>query len=91
MQFNTGMTDKDMMMSVLGDYKLAVEMLSHAAVESANDSIKRDYINVLNSTFDDQKAVWNAINQRGWYPVKPAQPQDIQEAKNKYKQPVGMM
>ncbi|SNX54422.1 spore coat protein [Thermoanaerobacterium sp. RBIITD] len=88
---NMGMTDKDIMMGVLGDYKLAIVTLSHAAIEAANDNIKRDFINALNSTFEEQKQVWNAINQRGWYAVKPAQPQDIQEAKNKFRQPVGMM
>ncbi|AIS53091.1 coat F domain-containing protein [Thermoanaerobacter kivui] len=88
---NTQITDKDIMMNVLGNYKLAIEMLSHAAVESANESIRREYINILNSAFEDQKSVWNSVNQRGWYPVKPAQPQDIQEARNKFRQPVGMM
>lgn len=88
---NTKMTDKDIMMGVLGDYKQAIETLSHAAVEAANENLKRDFINALNTTFEDQKQVWNAINQRGWYPVKPAQPQDIQDAKNKFRQPVTMM
>ncbi|MGB9679842.1 MAG: spore coat protein [Thermoanaerobacteraceae bacterium] len=88
---SSGLTDKDIMTSVLGDYKLAVEVLSHAVVESANDNIRRDYMNLLNSTFQDQDMVWKAINQRGWYPVKPAQHQDIQEAANKFMQPSGMM
>ncbi|MDI6605352.1 MAG: spore coat protein [Thermoanaerobacteraceae bacterium] len=91
MQRNAGVTDKDLIMGVLGNYKLAIEVLSHAAVESANDRIKGNFVNVLNQTFDDQKAVWNAINQRGWYPAKPAMPQDIQETKNKFIQPVGIM
>ncbi|WP_434640516.1 spore coat protein [Thermoanaerobacterium thermosaccharolyticum] len=88
---NTSMTDKDIMMGVLSDYKLAVETLSHAAIEAANESLKRDFINALNSTFEEQKQVWNAINQRGWYSVKPAQMQDIQETKNKFRQPAGIM
>lgn len=88
---NTQISDKDIMMNVLGCYKLAIDMFSHAAVESANESIRREYINLLNSTLEDQRTVWSAINQRGWYPVKPAPPQDIQEARNKFRQPVGMM
>ncbi|MGB9780750.1 spore coat protein [Caldanaerobacter sp.] len=88
---NQQITDKEIMMNILGSYKLAIEMLSHAAVEAANESIRREYINLLNSTLEDQRAVWTAVNQRGWYPVKAAQPQDIQEARNKFKQPVGMM
>ncbi|ORX22245.1 spore coat protein [Thermoanaerobacterium sp. PSU-2] len=91
MMGNTGMTDKDIMMGVLGDYKLAIEVLSHAATEAANENLKRDFINALNSTFEEQKQVWNAISQRGWYSVKPAQMQDIQEAKNKFRQPAGVM
>ncbi|AST57977.1 coat F domain protein [Thermoanaerobacterium thermosaccharolyticum] len=88
---NAGMTDKDIMMGVLGDYKLAIDALSHAATEAANESLKRDFINALNSTFEEQKEVWNAINQRGWYSVKPAQMQDIQETRNKFRQPAGIM
>ena len=88
---NTQITDKEIMMNILNSYKLAVEILSHAAVEAANESIRREHINLLNSTLEDQRTVWNAINQRGWYPIKAAQPQDIQEARNKFRQPVGMM
>lgn len=88
---NTNMTDKDIMMGLLGDYKLAIETLSHAAIEAANENLKRDFINALNSAYEEQKQVWNAISQRGWYSVKPAQMQEIQETRNKFRQPAGIM
>ncbi|SHF38483.1 Coat F domain-containing protein [Caldanaerobius fijiensis DSM 17918] len=81
------MTDKDYMMGVLGDLKFEIEGLSHAIVESADESLRRDFTSVLNTCFTDQKKVFDAISQRGWYKVRQASPQDIAHTRNTFQTP----
>ena len=45
---------------------------------------------VMNDTFmqigQDQLQIFQLMQQNGWYQTKPAQPQDVQTAKQKYQQ-----
>ena len=86
MQNNMQMSDKDSVNGILGDYKLEKEALSHAVVEATYTPLRNDFHNVLDTCFQDQKKVFDLMNQKGWYQIKQASQQDITNLKNKVTQ-----
>ena len=80
----------------LGDQELAFDLLyqeksllsniASEVLEASQPGMRQ----VLNDCYmqigQDQLDIFNQMQQQGWYPVKPAQPQDVQTAKQKYMQ-----
>lgn len=75
-------TDQDLMGLMLQQHKHFAESLNMCILEAANDQLRRDYQNALMETYDHHKQIWNVMNQRGWYSVRPANPQDVARAQN---------
>lgn len=75
-------TDQDLMGLILQSHKHLAESLNMCLLETANDQLRRDYQNILMETYDHHKQIWNVMNQRGWYSVRPANPQDVARAQN---------
>ena len=67
-----------------------VTVLSERYSPANGEIVVRGLRNVLNDMFtqmgQDQLQIFQLMNQHGWYQLKPAQPQDIQTAKQKYQQ-----
>jgi len=78
------LNDKDLMTSVLTELKHMADALNTSILEASSEELRRDYLNILTDVYNAQKQVFDAMAQRGWYQPKPAQPQDIQQAKNKF-------
>lgn len=76
------MNDKDLMSTLLSQHKFCAMNLTGLITECANENLRRDCINVLANTLEHQKMIWNAMNQKGWYQVQSASPQDISRAQN---------
>lgn len=83
-----GLTDKDLMQILLYEHKLMVSAMTSCIVESSNPQLRHDCINLLNRDFEHQKMIFDAMHQRGWYPVQAAPPQDIQRAQQALNQQV---
>ncbi len=82
---NTGkLSDRDLMERMLNNHKLAASHLTQTILEATNESLRHDYINILQKTLDHQKQIWEAMNQHGWYQVQPASQQDIARAQSQY-------
>lgn len=79
---NTQISDKDLMNTLLSQHKFSAMTLTGLITECANENLRQDCINVLESTLQHQKMIWDAMNQKGWYQVQPANPQDISRAQN---------
>ncbi len=81
-------------MPPLGDQELAFDLLYQEKALLSNiasevmESSQPGMRQVLNDCYmqigQDQLDIFNQMQQQGWYPVKPAQPQDVQAAKQKY-------
>ena len=81
-------------MPPLGDQELAFDLLYQEKALLSNiasevmESSQPGMRQVLNDCYmqigQDQLEIFNQMQQQGWYPVKPAQPQDVQAAKQKY-------
>lgn len=74
------MTDKDLLQDLLVTEKYITSAYDNFANESANPSLRQSVLNILNDEHNIQSDLWNTMNQRGWYQVQPAQPQQIQSA-----------
>ena len=75
-----GLTDKDLIQILLNEHKLMASAMTNCILESSNQQLRHDCMNLLNRDFEHQKMIFDAMHQRGWYQVQAAQPQDIQRA-----------
>ena len=79
-----GMTDQELAFDLLYQEKALMANISSEVVEGSQPGLR----NVMNDMFmqmgQDQLQIFQVMNQKGWYQLKPAQPQDIQTAKQKY-------
>ena len=84
-----GMTDQELAFDLLYQEKALMANISSEVVEGSQVGLR----NVLNDMFmqmgQDQLQIFQVMNQKGWYQLKPAQPQDIQTAKQKYQNMCG--
>ena len=79
-----GLTDQELAFDLLYQEKALMANISSEVVEGSQVGLR----NVMNDMFmqmgQDQLQIFQVMNQKGWYQLKPAQPQDIQTAKQKY-------
>lgn len=80
MQFS----DRDALQLALNEAKHLAESLNTYILEGANDQLRRDYMTVLGETYSQQKQLFDIMQQKGYYNVKNANPQDISQAQNKF-------
>ncbi len=79
------LTDKEIIASVLNEYKLAASSLTTLILESACPMLRSDAESILTKTFGGQKQVFDMMTQKGWYPVQNANQQEISMAQQKIK------
>ena len=80
------LSDQERALDLLCHEKAALSTLTTMVAEAANPALRR----VLNDTYlqvgQDQYALFQQMQQKGWYQVKPAQDADIQAACQKFNQ-----
>ncbi len=78
------MTDQDIANTILNDYKLLASSLNTYITESQNDTLRKDYIKLLQETYNAQKQIFDAMNKKGWYEIQQADVSEIAKAQNEY-------
>lgn len=80
------LTDQELAFDLLYQEKALMANMTSETLESSQPGMRQ----VLNDCYmqmgQDQLDIFNVMAQQGWYPVKPAQPQDVQTAKDKFQQ-----
>lgn len=80
------LSDQELAYDLLYQEKALMNNLAAEVVEASHMGLRT----VMNDAFmqigQDQLKIFEAMNAQGWYQVKPAQPQDVQCAKQKYQQ-----
>ena len=80
------LTDQELAFDLLYQEKALLSNIASEVLEASQPGMRQ----VLNDCYmqigQDQLSIFNAMEQQGWYPVKPAEAQDIQTAKQKYQQ-----
>lgn len=81
-----GLTDRDLFQIMLNEHKLMTMSMTTTILEAVNPQLRQDCINILNKNFDHQRMIWEAMNQRGWYQVQMATPQEMQRMQQQLSQ-----
>lgn len=85
-QSNCSLSEKDMMQDLLTTEKQIISAYSTGVTESSCMDLRSTLVNNFNCVQDIQFKVFQAMNQKGWYPVKQAQPGEVQQLKVKSQQ-----
>lgn len=78
------MTDQDMLQIALNETKHLTSALNTSILEAKDEQLRRDYMTALGDLYSEQKQIFDLMEQKGFYNVKDATPQDIEQAKNKF-------
>ena len=80
------LNDQELAFDLLYQEKALLSNIASEVLEASQPGMRQ----VLNDCYlqmgQDQLDIFSAMAQQGWYPTKPAQPQDVQTAKQKYQQ-----
>lgn len=79
-------TEKEIMNVLLDQHKLCASSLTNLVLESSNQNLRNDAINVLNKTFQHQKQIFDIMSQKGWYKTQPASQQSLSQAQQELSQ-----
>lgn len=85
------LSDQELAFDLLYQEKSLLSNIASEVLEASQPGMRQ----VLNDCYmqigQDQLEIFNQMQRQGWYPVKQAQPQDIQTAKQKYQQMRGTL
>lgn len=76
--------DKDILQVCLNEAKHMASAINTYIQESSNEQLRRDYMTVLGDVYSQEKQLFDYMQQKGFYSVKNASPQDISQAQNKF-------
>lgn len=77
-------TDQNALQLALNESKLMAASLNSYILEAADEQLRRDYMTVLGDVYSQQKQIFDAMQQKGYYSVQNASPQSISQAKSKF-------
>jgi len=76
--------DKDILQLALNESKYTAQALNSYILEASNEQLRRDYMTVLGDVYNQQKQVFDLMQQKGYYNVQNATAQQITQAQNKF-------
>jgi len=80
MQFS----DRDILQVCLNEAKHLAWSLNTFIQEASSEQLRRDYMTALGDIYSQEKQLFDFMQQKGFYNVKNASPQDITQAQNKF-------
>lgn len=90
MQSGQGMqfADKDILQLTLNETKHTAEALNSFILEASNEQLRRDYMTVLGDVYNQQKQVFDLMEQKGFYSVQNATAEQMNQVQNKFNNPM---
>jgi len=76
--------EKDILQLALNETKHTAEALNSFILEASNEQLRRDYMTVLGDVYNQQKQVFDLMEQKGFYNVQNATPEQLTQAQNKF-------
>lgn len=83
---NNGIGDKELASVLLNNHKLSANSLNNLVLESVNPNLRQEATQILYRTYQHQKMIWDYMNNKGYYQVETAPPQDIARAQQQLQQ-----
>ena len=78
------MNDREIMEGILLTAKGVCDLYMHGSIESGTPKIHQAFNTALNDTICMQKNIYKQMTDHGWYSTEQAQPQRLQQVKQKY-------
>ena len=78
------LTDKELLQLALENAKYTAAAVNTFALEASSDTLRRDYLTVLGDVHNQQQQIFDVMQQKGYYNVKNANPQDIAQVKSQF-------
>lgn len=78
------MNDRDIMEGILLTTKGVCDLYMHGTIESSTPNIKQAFNTALDDSLCMQGRIYKEMSDRGWYATEQAQPQKIQQVKQKF-------
>ena len=80
----TQFADRDILQLALNESKHTAEALNTFILETSNEQLRRDYMTVLGDVYNQQKQVFDLMQQKGFYSVENATSQQLAQAQSKF-------
>jgi Spore coat protein len=77
-------SDRDLLQVCLNESKHLASSLNIYIQEATSEQLRRDYMTVLGDVYSQEKQLFDLMQQKGYYSVKNASPQDIAQAQSKF-------
>lgn len=78
------MNDHDIMEGILLTTKGVCDLYMHGTIESTTPKVKQAFNTALDDSLCMQGRIYKEMSDRGWYTTEQAQPQKIQQIKQKF-------
>lgn len=76
--------DMEQIGTLLYQLKMESSSLCTAITESANNNVRTQLTQMLNRSLQNQKTVFDFMNQKGWYKVEPAPNEQYQRTQQSF-------
>jgi len=80
----TQFADQDILQLALNESKHMAEAINSYILEATSEQLRRDYMTVLGDIFNQQKQIFDVMQQKGFYNVENASAQQISKAQSKF-------
>lgn len=80
------MNDKLISRQLLNSHKLGASSLTNLILESVDNSVRNDTEQILDTTFQHQKMIFDYMNSKGYYQVEMAPQSEITKAQQNLQQ-----
>ena len=78
------MNDKEILEGILLTTKGVCDLYLHGSIESSTPKVHEAFHTALDSALCMQNTIYNQMAGHGWYAPEQAQPQQLQQVKQKY-------
>ena len=78
------MNDKEIMENLLMTAKGVCDLYLHGSIESSTPQVHQAFHSALDSALCMQSDIYQKMSEHGWYTNQQAQPQSIQQVKQKF-------
>ncbi len=78
------MNDQMIMENILLTTKGACDLYMHGAIESATQNVQQAFDSALNDSLCMQGDVYQKMSEKGWYPARQADQQQINQVRQKF-------
>ncbi|MHB1167094.1 MAG: spore coat protein [Carboxydocellales bacterium] len=80
----TGITEQHLAFDLLYAQKQLTDSYNSSTGEVSDEDLRQTLVNILDEEHTNEKGIWNAIHQHGWYGTQAADSQDVLRIRTKF-------